>query len=102
MACGVYPDAPIQYWLNYEFVDGAVCFYGDHIGVTAFMLVFFGVTMIGLYNSTGSMMLPIIVTIALGPMMLFLLPAVGIQAVVIVTVFGLSVGGLWLWSRLSE
>ena len=101
MACGVNPASPIDYWTSWQFVDGVVCYYGDAIGVTAFMLIFFGITMMGLYNATGSMMLPIVVLIAVGPMVLFLLPAVGVQTVVVVTFFGLSIGGLWLWKRLQ-
>ena len=101
MACGVNPGSPIEYWLNWQWVDGVVCFYGDSIGVLAFMLIFFGITFMGLYNSTGSMMLPIVVLIALGPMVLFLVPAVGVQAIIVTTMFGFGIGGLWLWLRLS-
>lgn len=99
MACGT-ASAPIDYWTSWQFVDGVVCFYGDAMGLLPFFLAFFGIMMFGLYHSTGSMMVPIVLLIALGPMLLFLIPAVGIQVVVLVSVLGLGVGGYWLWSRL--
>lgn len=100
MACGVNPGAPINYWTSWQFVDGVVCYFGDSFGLTAFFLMFFGVTMLGLYNSTGSMMVPVIVMIALGPMVMFLLPAVGVQAVMVTTMFALAIGAFWLWMSL--
>lgn len=101
MPCGVNPTSPIEYWTSWQFVDGAVCFYGDSFGVTVFMLLFFGVTMVGLYNASGSMMLPIVMLIALGPMIFLLLPAVGTQAAVMVTILGFAIGGLWIYQRLQ-
>lgn len=99
MACGAYPDEPIRYFLEWRFIDGAVCYYGDQIGVTVFMFIFFGVTFLSLYQSSGSIMLPIVVLIVLAPLVFVLLPAVGVQFVAVVMVIMLSIGGFWLYSR---
>lgn len=99
MACGAYPDAPIQYFLEWRFLDGAVCYYGDQIGVTVFMFIFFGATFIGLYQSSGSIMLPMVVLIALAPLMMVLMPAIGLQFVAVFSLVVMAVGGFWLWLK---
>jgi hypothetical protein len=102
MACGAYPDAPINYFLEWRFVDGAVCYYGDQIGVTVFMFIFFGVTFAALYQASGSVMLPVVVLIALAPIVIFLLPAVGIQFVTVILVLMTAIGGFWIYMRMGQ
>lgn len=99
MACGAYPDHPIEYFLNWQFVDGAVCYYGDQIGLAVFFLVFFGATFLGLQQATGSTMLPVVVLIVLAPLVVFALPALGIQFLTIVVVLMMAVGGFWIYLR---
>lgn len=97
MACGDYPQHPIEYFNEFRFVDGIVCYYGDQIGVSVFMLVFFAGTFLGLYQATGSIMLPVVVLIVLAPLMAVLLPAIGLQFIVVVLVLMLAIGGFWLY-----
>jgi len=97
MPCGAYPDHPIKYWLEWRFVDGAVCPFGDQIGVSVTMLLFFGVTFLTLYQSTDSVLVPVAVLIVLAPLVMTLLPAVGFQFGVIILVLGLAVVGFYAY-----
>lgn len=99
MACGDFPQHPIEYFYNWRFMDGAVCYYGDQLGVTVFMLVFFGATFLGLFKASGSVMLPVIVLIVLAPLVMVLLPAIGVQFVVVILVLMLAISGMWLASQ---
>lgn len=93
MACGTYPLHPINYLLEWRFIDGVVCYYGDQMGVAAFLFLFAGVTFIGLQQATDSILLPVIVIIALAPLMAILLPAVGMQVMAVVMVLMMGVVG---------
>lgn len=97
MSCGDYPQHPIEYWADFRFIDGVVCYYGDQVGVSVFMLVFFSMTFLALYQSTGSIMLPVVVLIVLAPIIALLLPAVGLQFIVVVLVMMLAISGYWLF-----
>lgn len=97
MACGQYPKHPIEYWLDWQFVDGVTCYYGDQIGVSVFMLVFFLGTFLGLYQASGSVMLPVVVLIVLAPVVVVLLPAIGVQFAVVILILMLAVAGFWLY-----
>lgn len=98
MACGDYPQHPIEYWADFRFIDGIVCYYGDPpIGVTVFMMVFFTGTFLGLYQASGSIMLPVVVLIVLAPLVAVLLPALGLQFIVVVLVLMLGAAGFWLY-----
>lgn len=97
MSCGDHPQHPIEYWSNFEFIDGVVCYYGDQIGVSIFMLVFFAMTFLALYQSSGSIMLPVVVLIVLAPIIAVLLPAIGIQFIVVVMLLMLAIAGFWLY-----
>lgn len=97
MACGDYPQHPLDYFLEFRFIDGVVCYYGDQIGVSVFMLVFFTMTFLGLYQASGSVMLPVVVLIVLAPIMAVLLPALGVQFIVVVLVLMIAIAGFWLY-----
>jgi len=99
MACGEYAAKPIRYFYEWQFIDGAVCYFGDQVGVAAFMLMVFGATFLALYQSTGSVMLPMVALIVLAPMVMFIIPAVGTQFVGIVFFFLIPIGGFWLVMR---
>lgn len=86
---------------EWQFLEGVVQFYAGSVGEAAFFLIFLGATFIALYQSTGSVMLPVVVLIVLGPMIAVLLPAVGIQFVTIVLLVMLAVGGYWLMTALE-
>lgn len=97
MACGTYPDQPIKYWFDFRFVDGAVCTFGDAIGVGLTMLVFFGVTFLVLYHASGSVMVPTAVVIVLAPVLMTLLPALGVQFLVVVIVLSIAAAGMYAY-----
>jgi len=97
MACGKYPEHPIEYWVNFDFIDGVICPYGDQIGVSLTMLVFFGVTFLTLYQATDSILVPVAVLVVLAPLVIGLLPAVGVQFGVIILAFGLAVVGFYAY-----
>lgn len=102
MACGAYPEEPIRYFLEWRFVDGAVCYYGDEFGVTVFMLIFFGATFMSLYQASGSVMLPIVVLVALSPLVMFVIPAIGVNFVGVLVVLMFAIGGYWMVMRAGE
>jgi len=95
MPCGAYPDSPIKYFLDWRFMDGVVCTFGDQIGVAVTMLLFFGVTFLVLYQASRSVMVPVGVLIILAPAVMGLLPAIGVQFVVAVTVIMIAIAGMY-------
>lgn len=97
MACGRYPDHPINYWLEWDFLDGVVCTYGDQIGVSVTMLLFFGATFLTLYQASDSVLVPAAVIIVLAPLVMALLPAVGFQFAVVVVVMALAIIGFYAY-----
>lgn len=97
MACGDYSKHPIEYFNEFRFIDGITCYYGDQLGVSVFMLFFFTTTFLGLYQASGSVMLPVVVLIVLAPLIAVLLPALGIQFIVVVLVLMLAIAGFWLY-----
>lgn len=99
--CGVYPDNPLRYFLEFRFMDGVVCTFGDQIGVTVTMLLFFGVTFLVLYQASRSVMVPVGVLIILAPAVMGLMPAIGVQFTVLVMVIMLAVAGVYAYLRIG-
>jgi len=97
MACGEYPDAPLNYWLEWRFIDGAVCPFGDQIGVAVTMLLFFGITFMSLYLASDSVIVPVAVLIVLAPATVALLPALGFNFVVVVLILAIASAGTYLY-----
>lgn len=95
MACGEYATHPIKYLLEWRFIDGVVCYYGDQMGVAAFLFLFIGATFLGLQQATDSFLLPVVVLIAIAPLVAILLPAVGMQVMMVMMVLMMGVVG-WL------
>jgi len=100
MACGDY-STPIEYWINWQFTDGAVCWYADVMGLAPFFFLFYGVTFLALYQASGSMMMPVVVLIALAPIIMVLIPAIGVQFVAVIMLIMTAIGGFWLYMRLG-
>lgn len=98
MACGTYPDQPIKYWLDFRFMDGAVCTFGDQIGVGVTMLMFFGITFLVLYQASDSVMVPVGALIVLAPVTMALLPAIGFQFVAVVVIVTVAALGLYAYT----
>lgn len=97
MQCGAFPESPIEYFLNWRFVDGVVCAFGDAIGVGVTMLMFFGITGLGLYQASGSVLVPIGALIILAPLTMALLPAIGFQFAAVVMILAIAGGGMYLY-----
>jgi len=97
MACGEYPGNAIQYWLEWRFIDGTVCPFGDQIGVGVTMLMFFGLTFMTLYIATDSVIVPMAALIVLAPAAMALLPALGFNFVVVVLVLSIAAAGTYLY-----
>ena len=92
----------IDPFLDWQFLEGVVNFYSIGMAEAAFFLVFVGATFMALYQSTGSVMLPVVVLIVLAPMLAAVVPAVGIQFVTIVLLVMSSIGGYWLLQSLND
>ncbi|MGK7297341.1 MAG: hypothetical protein ACNS61_16210 [Candidatus Wenzhouxiangella sp. M2_3B_020] len=99
MACGTYPDAPLQYFLEWRFMDGVVCTFGDQLGVGVTMLLFFGITFLTLYQASDSVAVPVGALIVLAPAAMALLPAIGVQFVVVVVIITIAIAGTYLYTQ---
>lgn len=99
MACGAYPKYPLDYWLEWRFVDGTVCTFGDQIGVSVTMLMFFGITFLALYQASGSVVVPLAALIVIAPATMVLLPAIGVQFAVVVMILAIAGAGTYLYVK---
>lgn len=99
MACGTYPDNPIRYFLDWRFMDGAVCTFGDQMGVSVTMLAFFGITFLVLYQSSDSILLTAGVLIVLAPVTMALLPVVGVRIAGLMVI--ISIGAIGMYAYMS-
>jgi len=97
MACGINPKHPLEYFLDWAFVDGTVCTFGDKIGVGATILLFFGITFFSLYGATDSVLVPIAVLIVMAPVTVAVIPAIGVQFAVVVIILSLATVGMQLY-----
>jgi hypothetical protein len=99
MACNKYPDHPIEYFLDFKWIEGTTCYYGDQLGVQVFFLIFFGVTFLALYNTSDSVLLPMVVVIVLAPILATLLPGIGLQFVLTILLLTLAIAGFSLYQQ---
>jgi len=95
------PLAAFDDFLNWEFLDGVIAYYATSIDELGFMLVFFGATFMALYETTGSVMLSVVVLVLLAPLVAGLLPAVGVQFAVVIMLLMAAAGGFAIYQRLS-
>lgn len=102
MQCGAYPNSPIEYFLNWRFIDGVVCLFGDKIGVGVTMLLFFMITGLALYQASGNALVPLGAMIVLAPLTMALLPAIGYQFVVVVMFLAIAGAGMYLYSAANR
>jgi len=98
MACGTSPTSPLEYWLDWAFVDGTVCTFGDKIGVGVTMLLFFGITFFALYGATDSVMVPLGVLIVLAPITVAVIPVIGAQFALVIILLALAAAGMMLFT----
>lgn len=98
MACSDYAQL-IDAWTSYAWWDGIVCFYQPQLGASVIAFVFFGVTAMTLYMSTGSIIVPTVIGIVAGGVIFALLPALGIEAALVVIILVSSVAMYLLAKR---
>lgn len=101
MACGAYPSDPLQYWLEWRFMDGTVCTFGDKIGVAVTILFFFGITFLVLYQATGSVAVPIGALIVLAPVTFLLLPAIGVTFAAVIVILAIAAAGTYVYVQVA-
>lgn len=97
MACGDQSQL-IDFWTNFNWWDGIVCFYNDQLGASVTAFIFFGVTAMALYISTGSIFVPTVIGIIVAGVIFVLLPAWGIEVALIVIVL-VGGGAMYLLAR---
>jgi hypothetical protein len=101
MACSDY-DAYFQFLKNEQFFDAVYCVFADSVGVLLFPLLVWGSMGTALYIFSGSLIMPLVLTIILGGVVVVQLPAGPIQFVAAVVLFGIALGGYALVRRLDQ
>jgi len=95
------PASAFDSFLEWEFLDGVIGYYATSIDELGFMLVFFGATFMALYETTGSVQLSVVVLVLLAPLIIGLLPAVGVNFGYLILVLMLVASGFLLIKALS-
>jgi hypothetical protein len=101
MACGDY-DTYVAFIRNEQFFDAVYCVFGDSVGVLLFPLVVWGALGSALYIYSGSLIMPLVLTIILGGVVVVQLPAGPVQFVAAVVLFGIALAGYALVRRLEQ
>lgn len=101
MACSDY-DTYIAFFQNEQFFEAVYCVFGDSVGVLLFPLLVWGAMGTALYIFSGSLIMPLVLTIILGGVLVVQLPAGPIQFVAAVVLFGIALGGYALVRRLDR
>jgi len=95
------PASAFESFLEWEFIDGVIGYYATSIDQLGFMLVFFGATFMALYETTGSVQLSVVVLVLLAPLVIGLIPAVGVNFAYLLLVLMVVAGGWLLIKSLS-
>jgi len=95
------PASAFDSFTNFEFLEGVIGYYATAIDELGFMLVFFGATFMALYETTGSVQLSVVVLVLLAPVVIGLLPAVGVNFGYLLLVLMIVIGGYLLIKALS-
>ena len=101
MACSDY-DTYLEFMQNEQFFEAVYCVFGDSVGVLLFPLLVWGAMGSALYIFSGSLIMPLVLTIILGGVVVVQLPAGPIQFVAAVVLFGIALGGYALVRRLEQ
>lgn len=96
-SCGQY-DAFWEYLVNGQFFDAVYCPYGATMGVVFPLIVFASLGM-SMYIYSGSIALPLALTLILGSVVVTQLPGLAAQLVGIVVLLGLAAAGYVLIIR---
>ena len=101
MACSDY-DTYLEFMQNEQFFEAVYCVFGDSVGVLLFPLLVWGAMGSALYIFSGSLIMPLVLTIILGGVLVIQLPAGPVQFVAAVVLFGIALGGYALVRRLDQ
>ena len=101
MACSDY-DTYLEFMQNEQFFEAVYCVFGDSVGVLLFPLLVWGAMGSALYIFSGSLIMPLVLTIILGGVLVVQLPAGPVQFVAAVVLFGIALGGYALVRRLDQ
>lgn len=101
MACSDYTDYG-DALADGAFFDAIYCTFGDQLGGVMFALMVFGALILALYIHSGSIELPLVVTVILGAVVVTQLPGVAVQVVAVTLVVGMAVFGMYLILRLNR
>ena len=101
MACSDY-DTYLEFMQNEQFFEAVYCVFGDSVGVLLFPLLVWGAMGSALYIFSGSLIMPLVLTIILGGVLVVQLPAGPVQFVAAVVLFGIALGGYALVRRLDR
>jgi len=101
MACSDY-DTYLEFMQNEQFFEAVYCVFGDSVGVLLFPLLVWGAMGLALYIFSGSLIMPLVLTIILGGVLVVQLPAGPVQFVAAVVLFGIALGGYALVRRLDQ
>lgn len=91
---------PFEHFLDWEFMDAMIQVFAEPVGVGVVMLMVLGTTFLVLYQASDSVMVPVAVVIVLAPLIVGLLPAVGIRFLVVVLVLAIAALATWAFTRL--
>jgi hypothetical protein len=92
MACGDY-GAYQEFWINGQFFDAVFCPFGDVLGGVGFALFVFGAIGLSLYIYSGSVVMPLVLTLILGSVVVTQLPSIAAQLVGAVVLLGIAIAG---------
>jgi hypothetical protein len=101
MACSDY-ETYLEFFQNEQFFDAVYCVYGDSVGVLLFPLLVWGAMGTALYIFSGSLVMPLVLSIILGGVLVVQLPAGPIQFTAAIVLFGIALGGYALVRRLEQ
>jgi hypothetical protein len=101
MACSDY-DTYLEFMQNEQFFEAVYCVFGDSVGVLLFPLLVWGAMGSAMYIFSGSLIMPLVLTIILGGVLVVQLPAGPVQFVAAVVLFGIALGGYALVRRLDQ
>lgn len=101
MACSDYSKLT-EFWVNGQFFDAIFCPFGDALGGVVFALIFFGAIGLALYIFSGSLVMPLVLTLILGAVVVSQLPSLAAQLVGAVVLVGIAIAGYMTVMRLNK
>lgn len=98
MACTDY-TAYWEFWRHGQFFDAVSCPFVEALGGPLFAMLVFGPALLGMYIYSGSIILPLVLTLILGSVVVVQLPSVALQLFGIVILLSIAGAGYLLVQR---